>query len=306
MDMDEIPALEPQAVAEEAVEETVEAEADSGADTSYRSRLYADDVEDITVALNQMDSTNSAASLADAPAAAEGDAKMKASAALPVPDATWQKEFTDVPGESSDILKSDGTYFYYYSAPTPAGREGMVNIIEAESLTNVATISAGVNDGTELFIRDGRLVVVSQNRQNTAEVLYDASVLVNSRGESVESAQLKEAAQRRGTGYGITTVSVYDLTNISAPTLVRSFMQDGSYQYSRLVGGRVFLFTEKAVEALAKKSFSIKYGARNLRRTIQRDVEDALATRLISDYEAKITAVSVDADENGNMLIACD
>jgi len=65
-------------------------------------------------------------------------------------------------------------------------------------------------------------------------------------------------------------------------------------------------FTEKAVEALAKKSFSIKYGARNLRRTIQRDVEDALATRLISDYEAKITAVSVDADENGNMLIACD
>ena len=55
-------------------------------------------------------------------------------------------------------------------------------------------------------------------------------------------------------------------------------------------------FTEKAVEALAKKSFSIKYGARNLRRTIQRDVEDALAQRLISDYEARITAVSVDAD----------
>ena len=70
--------------------------------------------------------------------------------------------------------------------------------------------------------------------------------------------------------------------------------------------GISLVFTEKAVEALAKKSFSIKYGARNLRRTIQRDVEDALATRLISDYEAHITAVSVDADENGNMLIACN
>ena len=34
--------------------------------------------------------------------------------------------------------------------------------------------------------------------------------------------------------------------------------------------------------------------------------EDARAQRLISDYEAKITAVSVDADDQGNMLIACN
>ena len=70
--------------------------------------------------------------------------------------------------------------------------------------------------------------------------------------------------------------------------------------------GIALTFTEKAVEALANKSFSIKYGARNLRRTIQRDVEDALAQRLISDYEARITAVSVDADDSGNMIIACN
>ena len=70
--------------------------------------------------------------------------------------------------------------------------------------------------------------------------------------------------------------------------------------------GITLVFSEKAVKALADKSYSVKYGARNLRRTIQRDVEDALATRLISDYEAKITAVSVDADENGAMLIACN
>ncbi len=65
-------------------------------------------------------------------------------------------------------------------------------------------------------------------------------------------------------------------------------------------------FTDKALSALAEKSFSIKYGARNLRRTIQRDVEDALAQRLISDYEARITAVSLDADVSGNILIACN
>jgi len=65
-------------------------------------------------------------------------------------------------------------------------------------------------------------------------------------------------------------------------------------------------FSENAVKALAEKSFSVKYGARNLRRTIQRDVEDALAQRLISDYNAKITAVSLDADASGNIVIACD
>ena len=65
-------------------------------------------------------------------------------------------------------------------------------------------------------------------------------------------------------------------------------------------------FSESAVKALAEKSFSVKYGARNLRRTIQRDVEDALAQRLISDYNAKITAVSLDADASGNIVIACD
>ena len=65
-------------------------------------------------------------------------------------------------------------------------------------------------------------------------------------------------------------------------------------------------FSENAVRALAEKSFSVKYGARNLRRTIQRDVEDALAQRLISDYNAKITAVSLDADLSGNIVIACD
>ena len=67
-----------------------------------------------------------------------------------------------------------------------------------------------------------------------------------------------------------------------------------------------FAYTERAVEALAKKSFSVKYGARNLRRTIQRDVEDSLAQRLIHDYNAKITLASLDADENGNMVIACN
>ena len=70
--------------------------------------------------------------------------------------------------------------------------------------------------------------------------------------------------------------------------------------------GISFTYTDAAVKALAAKSYSVKYGARNLRRTIQRDVEDSLAARLVGDYESKITVASADADESGNILIACN
>ena len=70
--------------------------------------------------------------------------------------------------------------------------------------------------------------------------------------------------------------------------------------------GIAFSYTEEAARALAKKSFSVKYGARNLRRVIQRDVEDALAQRLISDYNANISVVSLDADGEGKVFIVCN
>jgi len=62
--------------------------------------------------------------------------------------------------------------------------------------------------------------------------------------------------------------------------------------------------TEAAERLIAKKSFSRKYGARNLRRTIQREIEDALANKLISDYDRSVTVASVDADGD-SIVIAC-
>ena len=64
-------------------------------------------------------------------------------------------------------------------------------------------------------------------------------------------------------------------------------------------------YTEGAKSFIAKKAFSRKYGARNLRRVIQREIEDTLATKLIGDYDKGITRAFVDADENGT-VIYCD
>jgi len=54
--------------------------------------------------------------------------------------------------------------------------------------------------------------------------------------------------------------------------------------------------SDAATALIAKKAFSRKFGARNLRRTIQKDIEDVLASRLISDYDKGVTLASVDAD----------
>jgi len=54
-------------------------------------------------------------------------------------------------------------------------------------------------------------------------------------------------------------------------------------------------YTDAAAEYIAKSSFSTKYGARNMRRFIQRNVEDAIANIIVSDYDRKITAITVDS-----------
>ena len=44
-----------------------------------------------------------------------------------------------------------------------------------------------------------------------------------------------------------------------------------------------------------KKSYSITYGARNLRRQIQKDLEDPIATKIIDSYMEPISKIAVTA-----------
>ena len=51
------------------------------------------------------------------------------------------------------------------------------------------------------------------------------------------------------------------------------------------------------VDFLTKKSYSRTYGARNLRRTIQKELEDPMATRIIDSYENPIIGIHAAAEE---------
>ena len=62
--------------------------------------------------------------------------------------------------------------------------------------------------------------------------------------------------------------------------------------------------SDEAVDVIARESFSQKFGARNMRRYIQREVEDKLAELMIADYRKSYSAVSVTANENG-LHVSC-
>lgn len=48
--------------------------------------------------------------------------------------------------------------------------------------------------------------------------------------------------------------------------------------------GIAFTWDESVKDYLVKKSYSVAYGARNLRRAIQTDLEDPIAERIIKSY----------------------
>ena len=66
--------------------------------------------------------------------------------------------------------------------------------------------------------------------------------------------------------------------------------------------GLTFTYDDALVSYLVKKSYSATYGARNLRRTIQKEVEDLLASAIINSYDHPITQIAATAEEDKVVL----
>ena len=63
-----------------------------------------------------------------------------------------------------------------------------------------------------------------------------------------------------------------------------------------------FSYTDNAADIVAEKSYSVKFGARNMRRYIQTEIEDS-AAELIVKQRGRISAISVDG-ENGELKVS--
>ena len=57
--------------------------------------------------------------------------------------------------------------------------------------------------------------------------------------------------------------------------------------------GLTLSWDDAVVECLVDKAFSVTYGARNLRRTIQKELEDPIAERIIDSFESPISQIAV-------------
>ncbi len=68
--------------------------------------------------------------------------------------------------------------------------------------------------------------------------------------------------------------------------------------------GIAFTFTEETAEIIARESYSLKFGARNMRRYMETHVEDALAEEIIKHHETKIAHACLSA-KDGKLTIEC-
>ena len=64
-------------------------------------------------------------------------------------------------------------------------------------------------------------------------------------------------------------------------------------------------YIDNAAKFIAAESFSVKYGARNMRRYIQRNIEDQIAECIVSDIYGKISNVSITV-KSGALHVECN
>ena len=59
--------------------------------------------------------------------------------------------------------------------------------------------------------------------------------------------------------------------------------------------GMAFSWDESVLDYLVEKSYSLTYGARNLRRTIQKDIEDRMAEVIVDQRRGGVKAMRLTA-----------
>lgn len=61
---------------------------------------------------------------------------------------------------------------------------------------------------------------------------------------------------------------------------------------------------ESVEDYLVRKSYSVTYGARNLRRTIQKEIEDGIAVKIIDSFETPISQLKLTVQEDHLEILA--
>ena len=69
--------------------------------------------------------------------------------------------------------------------------------------------------------------------------------------------------------------------------------------------GLSLTWNEDLRQYLVKKAYSVTYGARNLRRTIQTELEDPISERIIESFESPISSIRISV-ENDTLVVTAN
>ena len=68
--------------------------------------------------------------------------------------------------------------------------------------------------------------------------------------------------------------------------------------------GYALTYDDTVLDYLTKHSYSMTYGARNLRRLVQREIEDKIASELVENYEQEISKIGLTVKDETIMILA--
>lgn len=142
--------------------------------------------------------------------------------------------------DEGDTVKTDGDYIY-----TIEESKVVITDIRDGALEIAAEITPGgikpSDDILELYVEKNTLMVVLQSEETELEYEEDAA-------DTLSSTDLARNVMYWNEGKGYTSVIVYDISDRSDPQEVGRMTQDGSYETSRRIGDKVYLFTYYQLE----------------------------------------------------------
>ena len=91
------------------------------------------------------------------------------------------------------------------------------------------------------------------------------------------------------------------LSGVAVDAVMDSVSVKTTFKETLAEKGIVFTWQDSLLDYLVKKSYSAAYGARNLRRLIQKELEDAIASRIIDSWQHPVARL--DASSDGEQLV---
>lgn len=143
--------------------------------------------------------------------------------------------------------------------------------VSFENTIIIMTTNAGSTNSSSILGFGGEMKQVSEERTQKALSEFLRPEFVNRIDEVITFSALSEENFT-----AIAHIMLGDLKKV---------LEDRSINFS---------YTQEAAEQIAHESFSVKFGVRNMRRYISRNVEDIIADKIISSYENGVNNIVLD------------